>query len=231
MSNVLKLLTLAVGVIITVAVISYVMTINNTSTQLMNTGLNQLNAQLSGLNDSDKAIYDGTTLSGSDVIQAIQKYNQDPNIYVIVSTKLNKTTACNVVYDEELVTRVVGGEAIADVIDAYVTQQSVSGWPKYDAAKHEITSFDESGQMVINWTGAEVAAGNPGIQLVLPTKSKINGYVEGGEAATIYYIEPNGYDGTKISTDSGYISSKATFTASIQKNQNNEVKFITFVQR
>ena len=165
MENVLKLLLLAVGVIIVVGIISYVMTLNNTSTQLMNSGLNQLNAEIAGLNDTDKVIYDGTTLSGSDVIQAIQKYNLDPNICVIVSTKDTKDSACNILYDEEIITRAIGGEAITDIISTYVTEQPVSGWPKFDAARKEITVIDATtGTSTTKWAN-----------LRLPTKSLING--------------------------------------------------------
>lgn len=39
------------------------------------------------------------------------------------------------------------------------------------------------------------------------------------------------YDGTLGSGDQGYISSNASFVSSIQKDQNNDVKCITFVQQ
>lgn len=223
MENIFKIIMIAVGTIITVGVISYAISIKNSGDQLASKGMNQLNSQLSGLSDADKTIYDGTTLSGTDVIQTIQKYNEDPNVQIIVSTK-GATEACNVIYDSQLVqiaTDPAGGKDKA--FDTYVYGQTVSGWPVADANGNTIATVDATTNKTVLFGG----------KLSLPLVSTVNGYATGVTDAdtTKIFKDKSGYDSTKTSVDPGYISTSASFNSSIQKNQNNEIKFITFVQK
>ncbi len=90
MENSLKGLILAAGTIITCVVISLGFFISREAKETASNGANQINKLNSEFVESDKVIYDGATVSGSEVINVIKKMKNE-KVGVYVSTKKSKT--------------------------------------------------------------------------------------------------------------------------------------------
>ncbi len=95
MENSLKGLILAAGTIITCVVISLAFYISREAKNTASTGTNQINKVNTEFAESDKTIYDGTNISGSEVISVIKRLEgEQTGIYV-------KTTSGNTFYGYE----------------------------------------------------------------------------------------------------------------------------------
>jgi hypothetical protein len=90
MENSLKGLILAAGTIITCVVISLGFFISREAKQTASTGTNQIGKLNAEFAQSDKIIYDGAIVSGSEVINVVKKMNTEKiGIYII--TKKSST--------------------------------------------------------------------------------------------------------------------------------------------
>ena len=87
MENSLKGLLLAAGTIITCVVISLSFFIAREAKNTANNGANQINQLNAEFIESDKTIYDGATVSGSEVINVIKKFADEK---IAISVKTNK---------------------------------------------------------------------------------------------------------------------------------------------
>ncbi|MFQ9934493.1 MAG: hypothetical protein ACLRVQ_08715, partial [Lachnospiraceae bacterium] len=86
MENSLKGLILAAGTIITCVVISLGFFISREAKETAANGANQINKLNSEFVESDKIIYDGATVSGSEVVNVIKKMKHDEvGIYVVTN--------------------------------------------------------------------------------------------------------------------------------------------------
>ena len=92
MENSLKGLILAAGTIITCVVISLGFYISREAKDTATNGANQINKLNSEFVESDKDIYDGTTVSGSEVLNVIKKFSEE-KIGILV-----KTNKCDTYY-------------------------------------------------------------------------------------------------------------------------------------
>ena len=90
MENSLKGLMLAAGTIITCVVISLGFLISREAKDTASNGANQINKLNAEFVDSDKDIYDGATVSGSEVLNAIKKFHGE-EIGVLVKTNKSET--------------------------------------------------------------------------------------------------------------------------------------------
>ena len=90
MDNSLKGLILAAGTIITCVVISLGFFIAREAKDTASNGANQINKLNSEFVESDKVIYDGATVSGSEVVNVIKKFKND-KIGILVKTKKSET--------------------------------------------------------------------------------------------------------------------------------------------
>lgn len=201
MENATDGLKIAVAVIIVAAVIGMVFFIVNRGTDMFNQGTSQLDATLSSLSDADKKVYDNSTVTGTEVINAIKKYVDVDGVYVIVNTKKGDVR----VYDNTVGKNAAG--VTEELATIYATSWNVSGFPdKYNdgtATLKAITPKPET----------PPADSSPFGKFETPTR------------------EDGQYDATLSKNEKAYISTSASFTASIQVDQNNEVRFITFVQK
>lgn len=91
MENSLKGLILAAGTIITCVVISLGFYISREAKDTASNGANQINKLNAEFLESDKTIYDGATVSGSEVINVIKRFAGD-KLGVCVAT--NKSVLC-----------------------------------------------------------------------------------------------------------------------------------------
>ncbi|MBQ5917845.1 MAG: hypothetical protein IIW92_04720 [Lachnospiraceae bacterium] len=90
MDNSLKGLILAAGTIITCVVISLGFFIAREAKDTASNGANQINKLNSEFVESDKVIYDGATVSGSEVINVIKKFKNE-KLGILVKTNKSKT--------------------------------------------------------------------------------------------------------------------------------------------
>ncbi len=230
MDNVFKALALAVGLIITACLIGYGVTIQDKSKTTFNAGATQLDSSLAAFNDMDKQLYAGSTRSGNEVIQCIQKYAESDGIYVIVMTKAGGAN----VYDWTLTSVAGNAAAAAGATDPYAAisleASRCSGFPAKDA-KGRALFFPTEDTTVQAPTGTFPVSFASNFNASKATQDA--GATQGKYmiSAATQMTETGAYDATLNTQDYGYISPSASFTSSIQVNQNNEVKFITFVQK
>ena len=230
MENALKMIMLAVAVIIVAVVIGFGLTISDKGKSAFNSGSTQLDSALSGFNDMDKQVYDGSSRSGNEVIQCIQKYAETDGVYVIVMTKAGGAN----VYDWTLADAAGNSTSTSSAADPYATitleAQRCSGFPSKDA-KGRTLYFPTEDTTATAPTGALTVqfASNFGSSKATQDAGAVNGKYTISAATQV--TENGAYDATVNTQDYGYISPSASFTSSIQVNQNNEVKFITFVQK
>lgn len=86
MDNSLKGLILAAGVIITCIVIGLGFYISREARDTASNGAGQISKLNAEFNESDKIMYDGLEVSGSEVINVINKYKSD-EMSIVVATK------------------------------------------------------------------------------------------------------------------------------------------------
>ncbi len=90
MENSLKGLILAAGIIITCIIISLGFYIAREAKDTASSGAGQIQKLQAEFDDSTKAIYDGTIVSGSEVRNALRKF-QEETMGILVTTKKNST--------------------------------------------------------------------------------------------------------------------------------------------
>ena len=90
MENSLKGLILAAGTIITCVVISLGFFISREAKDTASNGANQINKLNSEFVESEKVIYDGATVSGSEVLNVIKKFSNE-RIGILVKTNKSST--------------------------------------------------------------------------------------------------------------------------------------------
>lgn len=107
MENSLKGLLLAAGTIITCIVIGLGFYISREARDTASNGAGQISKLNAEFNESDKLMYDNITVSGSEVLNVINKYKND-DIGIIVSTR--KTP--NTYYIHTLSTASIDGQTV-----------------------------------------------------------------------------------------------------------------------
>lgn len=197
MDNVFKFILLGVGALITAVIVGSVVYFNNMGSELNSDASSSLQNSISDLSDTDKALYDGTTMSGDQVISAISKFNDDPQCYVIVCTKNNGTADWRAYGD---ILREESNKAEVQTLIA-----TCVGFPTKDA------------------NGVPVGAEG------IDSKGVAEALAPNVEASM--NRETGGYDATTESAAAWYIAPSASFKSSLQKDENNAVRFITFVQQ
>lgn len=96
MENSLKGLILAAGTIITCVVISLGFFISREAKDTASGGANQINQLNMEFSESDKAMYDGASVSGSEVISVIKKFKNDKVAILVKTNKSNTAYGYNV---------------------------------------------------------------------------------------------------------------------------------------
>ena len=90
MENSLKGLSLAAGIIITCIIISLGFYIAREASDTASLGEGQISKLNSEFSDASLTMYDGTEVSGSEVLNVIRKFEED-NIGILVSTNKSST--------------------------------------------------------------------------------------------------------------------------------------------
>ncbi|WP_455718498.1 hypothetical protein [Anaerosporobacter sp.] len=105
MDNSLKGLILAAGTIITCIVISLGFYISREARDTAASGAGQISKLNAEFNESDKVMYDGLNVSGSEVVNVINKF-KNGDISIEVNTKKCSTYYVNVLDDKQ--TEIIG---------------------------------------------------------------------------------------------------------------------------
>lgn len=121
MDNSLKGLILAAGTIITCIVISLGFYISREARDTAASGAGQISKLNAEFNESDKVMYDGLSVSGSEVINVINKF-KNGDIAIQVNTKKCSTYYDNVLDDKQ--TEIIGTSS-ASVKSAQNSQSNV----------------------------------------------------------------------------------------------------------
>ena len=121
MDNSLKGLILAAGTIITCIVISLGFYISREARDTAASGAGQISKLNAEFNESDKVMYDGLSVSGSEVINVINKF-KNGDIAIQVNTKKSSTYYDNVLDDKQ--TEIIGTSS-ASVKSAQNSQSNV----------------------------------------------------------------------------------------------------------
>lgn len=117
MENSLKGLILAAGVIITCIVIGLGFYIAREARDTAANGAGQISKLNAEFNESDKVMYDGLEVSGSEVVNVINKFKNN-NISIRVATK---KCLMSYIYSLNLDGSALGAKSAADVKDAQKT--------------------------------------------------------------------------------------------------------------
>ena len=183
------------GIIGVVLLVTIFFAVLNSGKSTFSSANDELTSAVNNMSTSTYDVYDGTTTSGSGVIECINNSWEDDNVQIVVSTPKpsDRTKSVTLMYDYEvcfnsgekyagdltnLPAKAYGGENMNDK----------EAWnSKITPAKHT----DGSGQITCYTAG--------------------------------YY--KNEDQGTE-----GYISENATFSGSVQRDVNGEVRRVTFIQ-
>lgn len=221
MSNVTKLIMLAIGVLITSVVVSYAISVQQTGKDTMNTGTDQLGESISALSNSKYDVYEGTSQVGKSVVRILNDVYNDPNIEVLVCTK----DGYNFVYNT----------AATPIFGASTSNAGANGTASYDTASNYgalyLVCNPNDNQLLTNLPQYDAKGlpftGTSGTIAVVQ-KAPVTGHVIGtsNPVATV-----NGYNSTVEKTDPGYISMSSYYSCSVQYDINNEPRRITFIQR
>ena len=122
MENAQKAIMIAVGLFITIILITAVMAITGIGTGLIDQGQEQLGGLSAQLTSQLTAAFDNKTMSGAQVLSNVTKYYDDPNMVVIVD---NAGTSVGVTYNTiSGVTRPSAGTSRITNSSFVITEQS-----------------------------------------------------------------------------------------------------------
>lgn len=235
MENALKFVLLAVGLIIVVALVGYGFSLTSVGQNLLNGGMSQLTATTATMADMDKQLYDNTTVTGKEVVTAIKKYN-DGGCLVIVITKVGGA----VVYSSDLSRwdkDKTGADANCASNLAAIGEiiKSCTGWPTLKNTYGQSKAI--KGAIGFKADDSSVIEAR---SQTIEIKGALEDKVTAGDLSWLRTSDWDGdkipetdgtYNGTFKSTDADYISGSSSFKASLQMNENSEVKCVTFVQK
>lgn len=93
MDNAQKAIMIGVGLFITIIIIAAVMLITGMGQDMLNQGTQQLSQMSAQLQKQLTQDYDGTTMTGAQVLAAVKKYHGDANMAIIVNNNGNPQQA------------------------------------------------------------------------------------------------------------------------------------------
>lgn len=220
MSNSADGIKIAIALLVVIGLASVSILIYRQSIQMTKKGTAQLGNIAADLDDTDKQIYDGMTLTGSDVISAINKYWDDDTCEVVVCTKDGVNAAYNF------------GPTIAIPVDTDLTGMPTTdarGLPFSGKASEDRSSLgaDATAASVIDECKTSAHA------KICDASKVICGTAVDGAGATVnqYLATQTGYNGAVAVSNNGFISSGSNFLGSVQKDTNGTIRRITFVQK
>lgn len=96
MENAQKAIMIGVGLFITIIIIAAVMIIAGLGQNIINKGSNKISAISGQLDMTELSNYDNTTITGAQVISAIEKYWNDPYIVIYYNGTCYTNSNCSI---------------------------------------------------------------------------------------------------------------------------------------
>lgn len=226
MDKITEIIILAISVAIVAVAITYVFNLQSTGKDALNQGNEQIVEGIAAMTSGQWDMYDGSTQSGETVIRVINSTFSDVNIEVLVCTK----DGANLVYNLSPTIYGVTSKGTGSMTingKNYTTElfklntnvndpDPLSNIPAEDANGSDFT-VDNGAVIARAFTQDFVT--NAGWASD-PTKSEYTNIMTG-----------SGYNVVAPMSNPGYIAPTAYFTSSVQKDINNQVRRITFVQK
>ena len=126
MSDTTKILILVGSVIIVCVLCAVGFKMTNEGKSAVNASTNNFNNMTSQYQDIDKAIYDGATVQGSEVVSLIKKtINSEEYVSVLVNTKAGAKTYYNYRFKEDTAT-LVTTDGVKDIKDNKGEEQYIN---------------------------------------------------------------------------------------------------------
>lgn len=226
MENSTKIIMLAVAIIIVVVIISFTMNIVNIGKDTFNSSNEQLVDNISQMASSQYDVYNNTSQTGEGVIRMINTTFDDVNVEVLVCTK----DGYNMVYNKEG-QNIYGLKAASNgnaQTAAYGQTYNLDTDPSAAEALSNIAPKDAKGNDFsdTSTSGAKVQlAPVKGNQIA---KSATSPGASGDHEPV---ATSNGYNVVAPMGTPGYITTASYFTCTVQKDINNQVRRITYVQQ
>lgn len=217
MENSVDFMKLGVVLAIVAALIASVLIVFNLGKTKVTTATESLTKATSDLEDSDLTVYDGTSIQGSEVINVINKYKEEPTFYINVVKKSQKESAAYKAYGLGMLYGHAGNNTGVKFI------------PKVGSSVTDEVSMNDTSNLAV--------------KLELKTPSDVDGDVPKGCIAskttaatdttagstTLAYAKE--YNTTWTSDKEWYIPEGKVFKGSIQRDSDGNITLVTFVQQ
>lgn len=228
MSAVEKIIIFAVGLIFVVIFISNASNTMNTGKDAANSGNDSLTQTVSSISASQYDVYNGSTQTGQSVIKLINSTFTTDSVEILVCTK----DGCNYVYNKAN-TPIFG--AITQFSNTGGNASTSGQTDPYDTASNTqkcyLVTNTENNQFLSNIAqydakgrAFDCISGNQG---AVATVQKVPVTTNSSKTT----CTASGYNSAAPMTASGFISTSAYFTGSVQKDINGDVRRVTFVQK
>lgn len=208
MENSVDFMKLGVVLAIVAALIASVLIVFNLGKSKVTTATESLTKATSDLEDSDLTVYDGTSIQGSEVINVINKYKEEPTFYINVVKKSQKESAAYKAYGLGMLYGHAGNHSGVKFI------------PKVGSSKTEEVSMKSAGDIIL---GA-LSKGDGDV----PKGCVAAEETEDGKTTLAYAKE---YIETWTSDHQWYIPEGKVFKGSIQRDSDGNITLVTFVQQ
>ena len=211
MENSAEAIKLGITILIVALLVGSALLVFRMGQSKITTATESLTKATSDLEDSDLIVYDGTSIQGSEVINVINKYKEEPTFYINVVKKSQKESEAYKAYGLGMLYGHAGNNSGVKFI------------PKVGSSVTDEVSMNDTS--------------NLGVKLELKAPAAEDGDVPKGCVAakttdgkyTIAYAKE--YIGTWTSDDEWYIPEGKAFKGSVQRDSDGNITLITFVQQ
>ena len=212
MENSVEFMKLGVVLAIVAALIASVLIVFNLGKTKITTATESLTKATSDLEDSDLTVYDGTSIQGSEVINVINKYKEEPTFYINVVKKSQKESAAYKAYGLGMLYGHAGNHSGVKFI------------PKVGSTKTEEVSMESAADIALG----TLSEGGGDVPKGCVASKTPDDKTSDGKTTLAYAKE---YIGTWTSDNEWYIPEGKVFKGSIQRDSDGNITLITFVQQ
>lgn len=212
MENSAEAIKLGITILIVALLVGSALLVFRMGQSKITTATESLTKATSDLEDSDLIVYDGTSIQGSEVINVINKYKEEPTFYINVVKKSQKESDLYKAYGLGMLYGHAGKNSGVKFI------------PKVGSSVTKEVSMDATSDLAV--------------KLELKTPADTDGDVPKGcvaaktttEGKTILAYAKE-YNTTWTSAKEWYIPEGKAFKGSVQRDSDGNITLITFVQQ
>lgn len=216
MENSVDFMKLGVVLAIVAALIASVLIVFNLGKTKITTATESLTKATSDLEDSELTVYDGTSIQGSEVINVINKYKEEPTFYINVVKKSQKESDAYKAYGLGMLYGHAGNN------------EGVKFIPKVGSSVTDEVSMKDTASFTAKFELKTPADTDTDVPKGCVASKIPDGNTTGGKTTLAYAKE---YIGTWTSDDEWYIPEGKVFKGSIQRDSDGNITLVTFVQQ